>query len=1080
MDIKESLKLANLIDNFNKYAKFISQHFEVEVQFDSNKCETDKKVIKIPALETLSEKEINVLYALLLHEAGHIKYSDFSPEAFAKIPTENFALLANALEDARIENNLIKDFGGGQEVLSRLYNDCVKDLELKNKFYPQKFDLLSMMALYLHHKFYQGNTAGIEEVIGKNNFKKLNDFINQNKIDNYLNKEKLTSWDDVVRISNKIHNLIYKNKVDTSPKIKIPQQAQVLENTKKELNKIPQKVKQINEKIEELKKQIKEKKEQLKQKFSSQLNEKNQLLETIKEKSKQLDMLEQALEYVTETGEAKEKFDYWKGKREKAEKEIENIKNKIENFEKKLNPEKLSNIDEQTQKKLDEQYENLQQLYDEYQKQMEELENAVNQQKIIEKSEEQINRLNELLKNNQEKQDKQNEIKQKLEDKLAKATSSEEKNKLKEQIKEKQELLDQLKEKQENYQKKLEQHQENKQQAQEQLDKNNLENLLDKINEQLQKISEQSKQQNPELANQCEKTQKDINNIDNQQLLDNLNQAGESIQKEVQKAQDASSQSGKKLTPDEKKKIEEKLKAQEEKLKNMEDALKTREQKENKNMEEFNKGQNSIEQIKQANNLQSLNKEQLENSLKESIKNLEKEIEPAQSKLSNIESKMHEDKMQIAGMQSKQDSLKQQIQQEVMDNLIKMHEQLQKAGIDSDLLPKFEKMEGWDEANQAQQDFDKQTSQETGQFVSNGEGLESAKSDIMLYLDEKREGLEQIDITKAFKNSAKFSKMDALNNAGNEETAKDDDETRAYHSIKKHTVASKQFDEINNENSVKDLKDFNQLRVKLAGDIQKVKNIMRLKFKYSKKDFFKGGKEEGELDARNLYKLATGLDSNFYEENNPKFINKITASILVDVSGSMDKDYTEHGQKLKELSLLLSEGLREVHIPHEILGYCAPVCQDLREKEYGATYNRKSNKLETIVYKKFEDKHNYGINNIEIKAADNADGESLAIAKDRLKKKNSKSKLLFIITDGKPFLCDADIAILDEDFRKSIRECVKDKIEIFALGFNDSPKEFFGERYLKINKYDDLINYIKKMDLTNKNNPITPVSKLRV
>lgn len=72
----------------------------------------------------------------------------------------------------------------------------------------------------------------------------------------------------------------------------------------------------------------------------------------------------------------------------------------------------------------------------------------------------------------------------------------------------------------------------------------------------------------------------------------------------------------------------------------------------------------------------------------------------------------------------------------------------------------------------------------------------------------------------------------------------------------------------------------------------------------------------------------------FYEINNPKFINKVAVSILVDISGSQNKENTGYGEKLKSLVLGLSNALDSVHVKHEIIGYHAPICQEMRAPQY--------------------------------------------------------------------------------------------------------------------------------------------------
>ena len=59
------------------YAKSICSAFNVEVFFGNN-CYTDGRKIVVPRLpENLKKKDMNLALSNILHECGHILYSDF-------------------------------------------------------------------------------------------------------------------------------------------------------------------------------------------------------------------------------------------------------------------------------------------------------------------------------------------------------------------------------------------------------------------------------------------------------------------------------------------------------------------------------------------------------------------------------------------------------------------------------------------------------------------------------------------------------------------------------------------------------------------------------------------------------------------------------------------------------------------------------------------------------------------------------------------------------------------------------------------------------------------------------------------
>ena len=243
-----------------------------------------------------------------------------------------------------------------------------------------------------------------------------------------------------------------------------------------------------------------------------------------------------------------------------------------------------------------------------------------------------------------------------------------------------------------------------------------------------------------------------------------------------------------------------------------------------------------------------------------------------------------------------------------------------------------------------------------------------------------------------------------------------------------------------------------------------IKKVFSKKFKFAKKDFWKGNQEDGNLDVRNLWRLPTNQGDDYYEVSKPKFINKTAATILVDLSGSQSKEATDFGEKIKELVLGISVALDEVHIKHEILGFHAPLCEEMREAEADIIYTRRSNRLETILYKDSAQKDNNGIMNIETKMSDNSDGESLRIAIKRLKAIKAKSHLMFVISDGKPFLSDTDISVLDEDLRGALRLAMKEKIQMVGIGYFNELEHFFGNRFCNATKNEDIIKFFDRVN----------------
>mgnify|MGYP006355106607 FL=1 len=87
------------IRDFTLYANFIANQFDIQVVLDTHQAHTNGKTISLPNVADLSPDELNAMYAILLHEAGHIRHSDFSDNYFSQLETELQAFFANCFEE---------------------------------------------------------------------------------------------------------------------------------------------------------------------------------------------------------------------------------------------------------------------------------------------------------------------------------------------------------------------------------------------------------------------------------------------------------------------------------------------------------------------------------------------------------------------------------------------------------------------------------------------------------------------------------------------------------------------------------------------------------------------------------------------------------------------------------------------------------------------------------------------------------------------------------------------------------------------------------------------------------------------
>lgn len=849
------------LEAFNKYARFISEQFGVIVRFDGLKACTDGKVIYLPSLSGMSEDEIEFLYCVLLHEVGHIRYSLFTPESFSVLKTEAHFSICNALEDARIENLLMKDFDGAHEIFEKLYKVYSTDDKFMKRVFGIKnkeIGLWNALGIYCHDYFIDlDKKKTLEEIVGSKLAKQVQKFIDTHSLDKVLEKTDLNTWDDVVELGTKIYKMFFGEFPDKSKKVDITPMVNALDKVEQDgFTKLDSIAKEMNEKLEKLQEKYDKLAEKVKESKAANYSEISQLEKEQKESSKLLDGLE-SLQDLKKTLQSK--------------------------------TEKVNKYNEQKTE-----FTNKKSAYEEKQK-----------------------ALNEQL-NEQKTKDGEEVVSKKQE---------------------------QLKEK--------------------------LKTVQERLN-----------------------------------------------------------------------KLDEKIKAQDKKIEDQSKVM-------NSSQEELNKLPPELQQLPPE-------------ALDKMVKDLDAKLKEVEAKLEKLTS-FSKDEMEMRSLREEIRQSKQQSSEQTTKMLEQLQEELNKAGIPIELIPQFQENPAWADGDEAQKEFDSMASDQTGQIVNNGCGFSlQSPRDIITYIDKVKNDVSNFDLGEHFYESNHESKLESFNEETSQlNNTKELSDGKTFKSNRRHTALSTQYDKFVNKNH-SDGKELTQLKIDLAKPISQVKNLFRTHLRFDKKDYFKGNQEEGRLDSRNLWKLATKTDDLYYEVNKPKFINKASAAIVMDISGSMDKDFTEHGKKLKELSLILSEGLKEVHIQHEVIGFHAPVSHDLRSLGASPVYNRNSNSLEHIVYKTFNDRNNNGIQNIDLQCSDNSDGESLKSIGTRLMKSRSKRKVMFVITDGKPFLSDADVSLLDQDLKNTVLWCKQNKIELFAFGFNEQGREFYGDRFCMINNYEDLIKFIKE------------------
>lgn len=850
VDQKEEDSLLLQVERFEKFAKLVSEKMEIEVRFDGSQAHTDGKIIVLPNLLSMSEKEIETLYAILLHEVGHVKYTDNDQwkKGLSKVDRFNAFQIINAIEDARIENKLMKVYGGADEIFDNLYNKVVTDAEWMKKIFKSEYEATPSwfnFSIMVHH--YLLDLTMDEKATKWCKSPQVMTMFNEVK--GMIDKHPLNNTADVVDLGIKLYNHFYKDRDDKSAKIDFLEKEKALEKSKAEVAKL---MAEIAEKAAEVAK-IREKLRELRGENRSLSKDKDGFLKENKS------TLEQAEELRKKANEEE-----WKKWRESSSKShVDFLKSEIE---------RLTN--------------EIKELTDKIQKNNERQQNAEKKEKTA-----RTETGKERQKKTQEHNKKQAEKNQQSLEELKKAL---------------QEAMDNLKEAEKNY---------------------------NDAAKQAQNVDENA-------VKQMEKRAKSLT---------------EPIEKEVNEKFDTQM------------------------------------------------GKNSGEIQKMRNELKAG-----EDAIKKSFQD------------------------QLGGLNELLKSLKGE------------------AGQGGQIVPEFEETPGWEDADGVQKDFDKDATAQTGMPVVNGcAPFGSDVRSMVARLTDVSDRLNEIDLAEIFQQRVHSSPLECVNEEETTNSAESTD-TRTFKSSRRHIPVTTKYDVVREELTGGDPKEMVQLRKAQADAITRTSIIIKRKLKFSAKPKFRGNREEGLLDPRNLWKVPSGLSTQIFEERLKKFDNKVQASIAIDLSGSMDKSETDFGEKARELATILSDALASAHVKHEVVGYGAPINGEMAAIKASGTFNRRRHNLETVVFRTVNGAS--GLQNIKTHCWDNADGESLRVIGKRLMKNRSKKKVMFIISDNRPFLSDADIATLDQDLRDSVMWARKNGVEVYALGWNKMGKDFYGDRYCHLGK----------------------------
>lgn len=227
--------------------------------------------------------------------------------------------------------------------------------------------------------------------------------------------------------------------------------------------------------------------------------------------------------------------------------------------------------------------------------------------------------------------------------------------------------------------------------------------------------------------------------------------------------------------------------------------------------------------------------------------------------------------------------------------------------------------------------------------------------------------------------------------------------------------------------------DYDEMKEKMQGEVNAMRTKLERALLAEMRRDWDFGREQGRLDTKRFVSALAGR-GNVYKEREDRKEVDTAVSILIDLSGSMSRGYGSKRHVAAQCAMALVECLARTGIPYEVLGfhncydYAIPTYLGLCETEIGKNsdiYGREMNLYhDTIskaagsgiagrsepmvmpVFKSFEERLHEAKPMIaaisQTLGGNNADGEALEVALDRLGRRSESRKVLMVLSDGAP------------------------------------------------------------------------------
>lgn len=217
-------------------------------------------------------------------------------------------------------------------------------------------------------------------------------------------------------------------------------------------------------------------------------------------------------------------------------------------------------------------------------------------------------------------------------------------------------------------------------------------------------------------------------------------------------------------------------------------------------------------------------------------------------------------------------------------------------------------------------------------------------------------------------------------------------------------------------------------------------------------DAYSYGQKKGRLHSKNIARCYSGQREPrcFKQKLQGKIQLDTAVSLLLDCSGSMGGEPIQIG---RAACLSLGNTLSNLRVTHEILGFTD------------------DGSLVTYEFKTFQESLSTThlasrLCSNKISLANNADGESVALAAERLLYRAEQKKILIVLSDGSPATYAYGNA---SEHLKGITKKIQEKtpISLHGIGICDNSVRRFYESYVIVNELDELSGVL--MTLLKKN-----------